>query len=50
MSMTPYKMLIIFVIPKQLLGLIKIFLDVIKNKVKIKNYLSSCFPIEKGLK
>ena len=47
---SPYDILIKFSIPKKLVRLIKTCLDGTQSKVRIGNYLSSSFPIEKSLK
>ena len=45
-----YDILIKFGVPRKLVRLIKTCLDGTQSKVRIGNYLSSSFPIEKGLK
>ena len=45
-----YDILIKFGVPRKLVRLMKTCLNGTKSKVKQKNYLSSSFPIENGLK
>ena len=45
-----YDILIKFGVPKTLVRLIKTCLDGTQSKVRIRNYLSSRYPIENGLK